>query len=142
MEYHFKVHKEGSGFWAECVELKGCVTQGSSEKELEENMREALSLYVDEPEDSKIILPLPKRRLKGRNIVPVHLDARVAFAFHLRRARLVKHLTQRQAAKQLGFKNISAYQKLEKSKTANPGLDTIERVKKVFPELKMDEICA
>lgn len=29
MQYHFKKHKEDGGYWAECIELKGCVTRGS-----------------------------------------------------------------------------------------------------------------
>lgn len=49
MRYHFKVHKEGKGFWAECLELKGCITQGNSKKELLENMQESLNLYLEEP---------------------------------------------------------------------------------------------
>ncbi len=30
MKYHFKIHKEGKGFWAECLELEGCITQGKT----------------------------------------------------------------------------------------------------------------
>jgi len=50
--YHFKIHQEGKFFWAQCLELEGCVTQARSLRKLQENMREALNLYVDEPEDS------------------------------------------------------------------------------------------
>ncbi len=59
MKYHFKIHKEGSGYWAQGIELKGCITQGASFEELEINMRDALETYLDEPKDSKDIIPLP-----------------------------------------------------------------------------------
>jgi len=42
MYYHFKIHKEPDGYWAECIELEGCVTQGDSLDELQKNMEEAL----------------------------------------------------------------------------------------------------
>gem|GEM_PF-3794280 len=30
MVYHFHIHQEGSGYWTECVELTGCVTEADS----------------------------------------------------------------------------------------------------------------
>jgi antitoxin HicB len=142
MKYHFKIHKErAGGFWAECLELKGCDTQGDTEEELLYNMEEVLNLYLDEPSDSKLIFPLPKDQ-KGKGIVAVPVQPRIAFAFLLRTARLKHHYTQRHTADLLGFKNISAYQKLEKSKTANPGLETLVKVKRVFPEIRIDDIAS
>lgn len=47
-KYHFEIHKEESGFWAQCVEFPGCVTQGKTEDELRENIEEALSLFLEE----------------------------------------------------------------------------------------------
>jgi antitoxin HicB len=142
MRYHFKIHKEKpGGYWAECLELKGCQTQAETEKSLVTKMQDVLNLYLDEPLDSKMIFPLPKSH-SGPRIVEVSVRPRVAFAFLLRRARLRHHYSQRQVADLLGFKNISAYQKLEKSKTANPGLETLVNVKRVFPELRIDDIAA
>ena len=31
MKYHFKVHKGGKGYWAECIELVGCITEADSD---------------------------------------------------------------------------------------------------------------
>jgi len=45
--YHFTAYREGNGFWAECIELPGCFTQGESEDELIENMRDALATYFE-----------------------------------------------------------------------------------------------
>ena len=50
MKYRFKIHSEEKGYWAECIELKGCITQGDSLEELHQNIREALQLYLEEPE--------------------------------------------------------------------------------------------
>ena|ERR1700722_1292191 len=49
MLYHFKVHKEKDGYWAQGIELPGCFTQGKTLKELYSNMQEALNLYIEEP---------------------------------------------------------------------------------------------
>lgn len=50
LKYHFKIHKEDEGYWAECIELNGCVTQGDTLEELHHNIREALQVYLQEPE--------------------------------------------------------------------------------------------
>ncbi len=62
MKYHFKICKEKKGFSAQCMELKGCITEGDSLKELFKNMKEALNLYIQEPEDSQdlaLLLDVP-----------------------------------------------------------------------------------
>ncbi len=143
MKYHFHINKEKrKGYWARCVELEGCTTQGASEAELRKNMEVALNLFLDEPTDSKTVFPLPKKSYKGRNIVEVQVAPRVALAFLLRKYRLERDLTQTQAAKLLGLKGLYSYQRLESSKTANPEFETIVRIKKAFPELKLDELLA
>ncbi len=47
MKYHFKVHREQNGFWAECLELKGCVTQGDTIIDLYNNIKKVLNLFLD-----------------------------------------------------------------------------------------------
>lgn len=139
MKYHFKVHKEGSGFWAECIELNSCITQGNSLEELHKNMYESLNLYLDEPEDSKIEFPLPNQKLKGKNVVEVPVESAISFAIILRHLRKVHGLTQRQTADKLGMKNMFSYQRLESSK-ANPTLKTIEKIQNVFPDLDIRDV--
>jgi len=46
MQYYFNIHKEDSGYWAECPELYGCMTQADSLDELKINIEEALKLYL------------------------------------------------------------------------------------------------
>ncbi|MBS0614979.1 MAG: type II toxin-antitoxin system HicB family antitoxin [Verrucomicrobia bacterium] len=89
MKYHFRIRKEKDGFSAQCIELIGCFTQGDNMKQLLTNMKEALALYVQEPEDSKDVAELPNEFIrKSRNIVEVVLDPKVAFAFFMRYRRL------------------------------------------------------
>jgi antitoxin HicB len=140
MKYHFKVHKDGTGFWAECLELYGCLTQGDSQGHLHLMMEDALAAYLNEPENSKHIFPMPDPTLKGRNIVAVSVDPQVAMAMVVRQSRLERKWTQRQVADKLGMKHIYQYQKLESGKTANPELATLVKLKAVFPDLSMDSV--
>ena len=139
MKYHFTIHKDKQGFWAECIELSGCFTQADTREELEHNMAEALNLFLDEPEDSKAIFPLPSRRLKkSKNIACVTADSKIAFTVLLKRARREKNLTQSKMAKLLNYKSVFSYQKLESSKSANPTLVKVQKIKEVLPNLRLD----
>ena len=138
MEYHFKFRKEKVGYSAHCLELDGAVTQGDTWKELEHNMAEALNLYLDEEADSDLIFPDPNPGLKGRNVVKVAVEPKIAIAMLVRQARARRKLTQKQAAEKLGMKNVYSYQRLESSKTANPEFTTLLRLKAAFPEFSVD----
>lgn len=142
MRYHFKVHQEKKGYWAECIELKGCITQANTKKSLIENAQEALNLYLDEPESSKTVFPEPLNYVRGKEIIEVSVDPKIAFAMVLRQERVKSHLTQSQVAKKLGLKNPYSYQRLENSKTANPSLLTIASLKSIFPGLNLEAIVA
>lgn len=138
MKYHFKVHKEKTGYWAQCLELEGCITQGNTLHELQENMEEALNLYVEEPEHSNDLVPLPNQTIKlSKSVVEVPLDPQIAFAFMVRRCRIQHGLTQAAVAKKMGFDTIFSYQRLE-SRRCNPSLRVISKVKKAFPEFSID----
>lgn len=138
MKYHFKIHKEGKFFWAQCLELEGCVTQSYSMSELHENMQEALNLYVQEPEDSTDLAALPDNSIrKSKNVVEVAVDPQIAFSFMIRYCRIKHRMTQQEAAKRMGFDNIYSYQRLE-AKKCNPSLKIISKIKRVFPELSID----
>jgi antitoxin HicB len=140
MNYHFKIHKEGKGFWAQCVELKGCITQAENLKQLKINMQEALDLYIEETDDSKDLATLPDSSIRlNKNIVLVAVDPHIAFAFLVRYYRIKHKMTQQEAAKQLGFSNIYSYQRLEMRK-CNPRLETIASLIKLFPEFSVDYV--
>ena len=138
MMYHFKIHQEKEGFWAQCIELPGCLTQGDTLKELQKNMYDALNLYIEEPGDSEDVIALPDKSIKKtKNIVKVGVDPLIAFAFLVRYYRIQHGLTQLQAAKKMGFDTIYSYQRLE-AKNCNPSLRTIAKIKKIFPEFSID----
>jgi antitoxin HicB len=142
MEYHFKIHREGKGYWAECLELEGCRTQGKTSKALHKNMADALNGYLDEPESSKVVFPLPNRtNVRKRNVRAVPVDPQIAFAFLLRRHRLLRKWTQKNVAEKLNV-GLYSYQRLESSKTANPTLSTIVKLHRIFPELPLQKLVA
>ncbi len=138
MKYHFKVRKEGKFYWAQCIELEGCITQATSIRSLQENMKEALNLYIQEPEDSQTLASLPRKRFKKtRGTYEVPVDPEVAFAFMVRYYRIKNGITQNQAAKKMGFENMNSYQRLE-SRRCNPTLKMMQRIKSVFPDFSID----
>ena len=61
MYYHFLVHKDKDGYWAECVELTGCNTQADTFEELQLMMFDALNLYLS---DKQTAFPAPKTIIK------------------------------------------------------------------------------
>lgn len=135
MIYHFKLHKEKQGYWAECVEMPNCSTQGDTLEEIEQNAHEALNLLLDEPENSKVIFPLPSSKLKGgKDMLEIKVDPSIAFAFLMRRTRLMLGLTQHEMKDLLQFKTLYSYQKLEKAKYANPTLKSLEHIKNCIPD--------
>jgi antitoxin HicB len=138
MKYHFKIKKEKTGYSAQCLELKGCITQGDDMNELYHNMEEALNLYVEEPEDSKELAALPNERIRlSKTVAEVSLDPQIAFSFMVRYYRLKHGMTQHQAAKKMGFPDLYSYQRLE-AKRCNPTLKILSKIKKAFPEFSVD----
>ena len=139
MKYHFKIHKEGTGFWAECIEISGCVTEGDTKEDLFKNMRDALNTYLEEPEDSQHLAPLPKTSIElSRTIVEVPVEPSVALAFSIRQQRIRNGLTQKEVADKLGMKRIYSYQRLERR--CNPTLELIVKLLLLFPTLSLDKI--
>lgn len=137
MVYHFKVHTEDSGFWAECLELEGCSTEGDTQEELAANAEEALNLYLEESEDSPVTHPLP-RNVNAANVIKVPVNPQLALSVVLRWLRTENHFTQKEVADKLGMKNIFSYQRLERR--SNPSLNTLQKLKEVFPDLSLDYV--
>lgn len=141
MKYHFKVHKEKSGYWAECAELEGCHTEADSLIELYSNMEEALNVYLSEPESSKLIFPLPQKKYQNSSeFEAVPVDPSVAFSFLLRRYRLQKKITLKEMAEKLKMKNINTYVKLEKAASSNPELRTLAKIKTILSDFPINMI--
>lgn len=140
MKYHFKIHKESNGFWAECIELEGCSTQADTRSELNENMREVLNLFLSEPESSSLTFPMPKKQNITKSVVAIEVESNVAFSLLLRMARLKRKLTLREMADKLQYKNLNTYVKLEKATTANPELKTLAKIKKYISDFPINLI--
>jgi predicted RNase H-like HicB family nuclease/DNA-binding XRE family transcriptional regulator len=137
MKYHFKIHREKNGFWAECLELDGCITQADNREELYKNCEEALNLFLEEPVDSKIIFPLPDDSLEGeKGTIKIQIEPEIALAVLLRNYRLNSNMTQKQVAEMLGMKNIYSYQRLERK--SNPTLAIINKIHTIFPEIELN----
>ena len=137
MKYHFKVHRDSKqGYWAECIELDGCFTQGNTMAELRANMEEALALYVQEVKGEDFLAPLPDRSIEcSRSVVEVPLDPKVAFSLLLRHERRKRGLTQQEARELMGFRNLYSYQRLERE--ANPTLEMLGRILSIFPQFPL-----
>lgn len=71
MKYHFKIHKEGTGFWAECLELDGCQTQGDSREHLQLMMEDVLIAFLNQKlESGKTANPEPATLAKLKTVFP------------------------------------------------------------------------
>ena len=57
MELEVIVHhdSETKAFWAEVVQLPGCFAAGHTREELEESLKEAVSLYVRDEDPTEIL---------------------------------------------------------------------------------------
>ena len=136
MNYHFKLHKENNGYWAECCELEGCVTEGDSLEEVKAACEEALDVYLYTPDSSDRVFPLPDEILDNeKDLLKIRVEPQRAFAVLLRNYRLNSNITQKQAAKMLGMKNTYSYQRLEKK--SNPTLNIMNKIYTVFPDVKL-----
>lgn len=139
MIYHFTVHSEENGFWAECIELSGCSSQADTHDELKKSCEKALNLYLEEPKDSKVVFPLPNEKLDtDSSVLSVSVDPEIALAVMLRYYRSSSRITQKQMAEMLGMKNVYSYQRLEKR--SNPTLSIIRKIHAVFPEIRIEKI--
>ncbi|MGD9939511.1 MAG: type II toxin-antitoxin system HicB family antitoxin [Clostridia bacterium] len=139
MRYHFKVHEERDGLWAECTELPGCRTQAETRDELPAACEESLNLYLEEPQDSKVVFPLPDEVLDNDPaFLGIEVEPELALAVLLRFHRHRSRLTQKQVAEMLGMKNIYSYQRLEKK--ANPTLALLKKIHHIFPAINLGRI--
>ncbi len=60
--YRFSVivEKDDDGYFASCNELQGCFTQGDTYEEVLENIKDAISLHVEDRVESGEDIPQPK----------------------------------------------------------------------------------
>ena len=65
MSHKFNVlfQKDENGYFAFCPELKGCHSQGDTFEEAQENIREAIELYVESMSKEEVSELLPSKNL-------------------------------------------------------------------------------
>lgn len=138
MKYHFNVHRDSDGLWADCVELEGCRSEGDTMEELQQNLHEALNLYLDEPAGSNLLFAFPDPALEDSDeVIGIQVDSSIAFALLVRHYRITHRMTQKEAQEALGLPNRTSYTRLERK--GNPRLKTIERIIKAFPDFPFHE---
>ena len=58
------IYEGEDGYWiAECPSLPGCISQGKTEDEATENIKEAISAYIEALKDDN--LPVPEERFQA-----------------------------------------------------------------------------
>lgn len=138
MKYHFKIYNNNDGLWAEGLELFDCASEGKNIEELKINLTEALNGVLDEPAGSNMVFPLPDPSFEGEDdVIEISVEPTIAFSLLVRQARISHRMSQSQVQKAMGFKSRNSYVRLERR--ANPSLEIIARVKKVFPEINLEE---
>jgi predicted RNase H-like HicB family nuclease len=71
MKFTVLVHEdETGGYWGECLELPGCVSQGDSLDEMDRNIREAIELVLEVmTEDGEDLTSLkPQEPVQGDDV--------------------------------------------------------------------------
>jgi predicted RNase H-like HicB family nuclease len=70
VSFEVLTHEEEGGFWAEVPSLSGCFTQGETRDELEEDLREAIALYVEPAPEKEAPGPAVRQPKKGAALIP------------------------------------------------------------------------
>ena len=143
MQYHFKYFTNNDGnYYAEGIEVKDCNAEADTLDELKEIIKDLLDLYFDEDPDSEIIFPMPlKKEIKEKNIFTVDIDPNIMLAQTLRMLRLNQKLTIEEVTNKMGYKKTWDYLKFEKNKIV-PNFNTLIKLKKVYPELDLNELAS
>ncbi len=74
--------------------------------------------------------PLPQMN-KDNDVIEVPVDPRIGLSVLLKNYRIKNKYTQKEVAGKLGMKSLYSYQRLERK--SNPNLETLRKLKQVFP---------
>lgn len=76
MKYHFRIHKEDSLYWGECIEIVSCHSRGDTLEELEVMLKECLDLVLNEPPESEVMFPLPAPCIKlSDDVIEIEVES-------------------------------------------------------------------
>ncbi|MEI6874156.1 MAG: type II toxin-antitoxin system HicB family antitoxin [Spirochaetota bacterium] len=110
----------------------GLITYGETLDEAKAMAADALTGLIEVMIDYDEELP-PPSTLSGPDIYPIELPHSLSFAIWLRAKRKASGLSVAELAERLGVK-IRVYKDLENPAIANPSLETLKRLEKVFGE--------
>jgi DNA-binding XRE family transcriptional regulator/predicted RNase H-like HicB family nuclease len=110
----------------------GIYTYGESLEDAKKQAQDALTGYLAVIVDKDMDLPVQKLRSKS-SLYLIKPDPKISFAIWIKKARQEKGYTQKQIADLLNI-SYQAYQKYEKTKTANPTLKRITELEKIFED--------
>lgn len=68
------LHKEADGYWAEFLDLEGCVTQGDTLAEVIYNCQDALNGYIYTCLKHELVIPEPTEIISEERITYVQTD--------------------------------------------------------------------
>lgn len=152
MRYHFRVLFSDDGkFVVQSIEFFHCATSIVRIEDAEQVASRILHRFLSQPRfDYFYSAPregtfeeiVAQFGFGAVKVFSVPVEPATAFATTLRRLRSHRCLSQEQAARRLGIKNRSAYQRLEDPLRANPTLNTIVRLRKVFPNFNIGSLFA
>lgn len=150
MRYHFRVlPADGGRFVVQSIEFFHCANSvgrlNEAEQEATRLLHKYLShpsfdMYYSAPREGTLSEIESQYGYRAVRVFSVNVDPVTAFATTLRRLRSVRCLSQSDAAKLLGIKSRSAYQRLEDPLRANPTLKTISRIATLYPNLNVGSL--
>ena len=118
IKYQAKVELDEDGVTVTFPDLPGCITQGDTLEEALAHAIEALDLYLEEANNPKWEIPIPKER-KGKNYHWVSPSPEISVPLTLKIMRLTEKVSQSALALKMGIK-VQQVQKLEYIKKSNP----------------------
>ena len=102
-------------------------------------MEDAINTFLQEPEGTKYLAPLPDSSHKpSPSVVQVGVDPQIALGFWVRYNRIKKGMTQDEAAKKLGMKSLFSYQRLERK--CNATVAMVSKLMALFPRLNLEAV--
>lgn len=149
MKYHFRITKADDRFLLQCIELFYCAGTFEKREDAHAVAAKRLHLFLSKaPRHTLLSRPLDAslEQIQARyghtclEIIEVPVEPVFAFAHSLRWLRDRRYFSQEDVARRMGMANRSAYAKLEDPLLANPTLNTLVRLRKIFPQLSLDEI--
>ncbi len=125
MKYNCDIYEEENKWIVEFPDMPNVLTYGESKEEALYMAKDALNGVLAVDLDNKFPIPAPK--YTGGYAIEV--EPKIAFAITLRSCRA--KLTQKEVASKIGM-SYQQYQKLENPNKANPTLETLYKLQKVF----------